>query len=277
MDEVVEQDQEYRIDTSDWSDWVGKTRFTTELTFVRCMSGSALIVIDSTEHALMAGHSFILSEYLTLRVMQTTADFRVTYISISLPFYYEIVANFEGAIFNVLLLSAPELYTVSELHAADLIFENLCILYPHSNYSHRRAMAMNLIACYIYEIYELTLPHIDSQMLVGRNSRFTETINSLYNLVSVYGYKDRSIDFYARKLNMSSRYLYRIVQSSCHITPKQLIDEVIVSLVKQLLLTTSLDNQQISDKFNFPDQSAFGQYFKRCEGLSPSAFRDKHR
>lgn len=138
-------------------------------------------------------------------------------------------------------------------------------------------MAMNLIACYIYEMYELTLPHINDNVTEGKKNLFTDMVVAFYKLVSTYGYNSRNIEFYAEKLNMSSRYLYKIIQSAYHITPKQLIDDVIVSLIKQLLLTTSLNNQQISDKFNLSGQSAFGQYFKRCTGLSPAAFRNKHQ
>lgn len=76
---------------------------------------------------------------------------------------------------------------------------------------------------------------------------------------------------------MSGRYLYKIVSSTRRITPKQLIDDMVISLIKQTLLTTSLNNQQISDKFGFSDQSAFGQYFKRCVGISPWSFRDKNK
>ncbi|NCA80102.1 MAG: AraC family transcriptional regulator [Sphingobacteriia bacterium] len=58
-------------------------------------------------------------------------------------------------------------------------------------------------------------------------------------------------------------------------TPKQLLDDVVISLIKQSLLATTLNNQQIADKFGFSDQSAFGQYFKRCTKLSPSEFRKR--
>lgn len=212
---------------------------------------------------------------MTFQVKEASADFSVTCITISLPFYYEIVAGFDGTILTVLLHSVPELYESSDPQAANLIFENLCLLYENPNHTNRRSMAMNLIACYIYEIYELTLPHFDMESGKNNNSLFTDTILSFYNLVSQYGHQSRNIEFYAEKLNMSSRYLYKIVHNTCHITPKQLIDDVIVSLIKQSLLTTTLNNQQIADKFGFSDQSAFGQYFKRCTKLSPSEFRAK--
>ena len=275
MDKIAASNDEFSVGTFDFSDIIGKTRFTTDLTFMKCLTGSAIITIDSIEHSMKAQNSFILSEYMTFQVKETSDDFSVRCISISLPFYYEIVVGFDGAIFNVLLHSAPELYNSSDLLAADHIFENLCMLYDNSSHSNRRIMAMNLIACYIYEIYDLTLPKFSSESIKNDNRHYTDTILSFYNLVSKYG--NRNIEFYADKLNMSSRYLYKIVHNTCHSTPKQLIDSVVISLVKKLLSTTSLNNQQISDKFGFSDQSAFGQYFKRCTKISPSKFRERNK
>ncbi|MDD4141913.1 MAG: helix-turn-helix domain-containing protein [Bacteroidales bacterium] len=276
-DRIAETIEEFQVTTSDFADIVGKTRFTTELTFMKCLSGSAVIAIDSIEHTLAAQHSFILSEYMAFQVKETSSDFSVSCITITLPFYYEIIAVFDGTIFNVILHSAPDLYESSDMQAANLIFENLCLLYENPNHTNCRSMSMNLIACYIYEIYELTLPHFNEKSEKNNSSYYTDTIFLFYSLVSQYGNRNRNIEFYAEKLNMSSRYLYKIVHNTCHITPKQLIDDVVVSLIKQLILTTSQNNQQISDQFSFPDQSAFGQYFKRCTKLSPSEFRERNK
>src|SRR5574344_500857 len=182
----IEQDDEFRVTTYDFSDTIGKTHFIAKLVLMKCISGSAIIVIDSIEHALTEYHSFILTEYKTFQVKETSVDFSVTYISISLPFYYEIVAGFEGAIFNVLLYSAPELYKISDLRAADLLFENLCILYKNQGHNNRRSMAMNLIACYIYEIYELTLPYTQGESIDKKSHLFSDTVISFYNLISIY-------------------------------------------------------------------------------------------
>lgn len=155
MDKNIEQDYEFQVLTSDFSDMIGKTHFIPNLNFLRCISGSSIIAVNSTDHTFAEGHSFVLSEYTTFQVKEKTADFSVTTISISLPFYYEIVAGFDGNIFNVLLQSVPELYKSSDLEAANLLFENLCLLYSKKKHRNRRSMAMNLIACYLFEIYEL--------------------------------------------------------------------------------------------------------------------------
>lgn len=277
MEDIKESNEEFSVTTSDWSDRIGKTLFTSDLSFIRCVSGSAGITIDSAKHTLTANHSFILSEYTAFQVLEKAPDFSVVVISVSLPFYYEIIAGFDGTVFSALLESAPELYEEPELQAADLLFDSLVLLYDKPGHNNHREFAKNLITCYIYEILELTLPFYHGDSSKRKNDSFTDIIARLYNLVSEYGSRNRSIGFYAEKLGVSSRYLHTITRSVCRETPKRLIDNVVISLIKKQIVTTSLNNQQLSDKFNFSDQSAFGQFFKRCAGVSPSEFRTTHK
>ena len=87
----------------------------------------------------------------------------------------------------------------------------------------------------------------------------------------------RDIKYYADKLNITSRYLYKICKETTGLTPKQMIDYTIVGKAKKLLLTTEMANQQISGELLFPDQATFGQYFKRNVGMSPLEFRKKYK
>ncbi|MBO7629768.1 MAG: AraC family transcriptional regulator [Bacteroidales bacterium] len=87
----------------------------------------------------------------------------------------------------------------------------------------------------------------------------------------------RNITFYADKLCISERYLFKVCKKETGKTPKDLINEFLIGQIKNALLTTEMTHQQIADQFNFPDQSAFGQFFKRQEGMSPSEWRQKYR
>lgn len=85
------------------------------------------------------------------------------------------------------------------------------------------------------------------------------------------------MQFYADELNISTRYLYKITMNVLKMTPKELVDYYVIAAAKKMLLTTILTNQQIADRLNFSDQSAFGQYFKRNVGVSPAEFRHKYK
>ncbi len=85
-----------------------------------------------------------------------------------------------------------------------------------------------------------------------------------------------NVEYYAARLNITSRYLFKICKENSGLTPKQSIDFVIAGEAKKLLLTSMLSFQEISDRLNFPDQNAFTQFFKRTVGVTPSEFRKEY-
>lgn len=52
MNDTTSEEKYYIVETSDLSEMIGKSRFTTELSFFRCLGGSAKIIVNSEEHGL---------------------------------------------------------------------------------------------------------------------------------------------------------------------------------------------------------------------------------
>ena len=115
--------------------------------------------------------------------------------------------------------------------------------------------------------------------LSGDNSKRSRMLlNHFFEMVSenaVLG--QRLLSFYANKLCVSERYLLKVCKKETGKTPKNLINEFVIGQIKNALLTTEMTHQQIADQFGFPDQSSFGQFFKRMEGTAPSEFRQRYR
>ena len=118
-----------------------------------------------------------------------------------------------------------------------------------------------------------------STSLPGDNTKRSRMLlNHFFELVSENAMSgERHIPFYANKLCVSERYLFKVCKKETGKTPKDLINEFLIGQIKNALLTTEMTHQQIADQFGFPDQSSFGQFFKRMEGMSPSEFRCKYR
>lgn len=91
-----------------------------------------------------------------------------------------------------------------------------------------------------------------------------------------FHFKNRhNVEFYAKKLNISSKYLNRIVHLVFGKSPKELIHEKVINEIKINLLSSDLNISQIALEFNFSDQSVMGKFFKRHVGISPVRFRYK--
>ncbi|MDE5692340.1 MAG: helix-turn-helix domain-containing protein, partial [Duncaniella sp.] len=59
-------------------------------------------------------------------------------------------------------------------------------------------------------------------------------------------------------------------------TAGEWIDQRVIFEAKLLLRSTGLNNQEISTKLNFANQSFFGKYFKHLTGMSPRDYRTKN-
>lgn len=86
--------------------------------------------------------------------------------------------------------------------------------------------------------------------------------------------KERFLDFYADKLEITTKHLSRTVRQQTGYTAVDWIERFVILEAKVLLKSSNLTIQQISDELNFPSQSFFGKYFKKVTGMSPTDFRN---
>jgi len=108
--------------------------------------------------------------------------------------------------------------------------------------------------------------------------RSRQIVNRFFELVSQnLRTGSRNVSFYAQKLCITERYLFKICKNETGKTPKLLIDEMLLGEIKNSLIITADTLQQIADRFKFPDISSFGQFFKRQTGMSPKVFRERYK
>ncbi len=107
----------------------------------------------------------------------------------------------------------------------------------------------------------------------GKKPRQQEMVSTFLSLVSNNFKTERSIEFYAKKIYVTPKYLSKVVKDHNGLSAKKWIEDYVVWEAKALLKSTTMTIQQISDELNFPSQSFFGKYFKRAVGLSPLEYR----
>jgi transcriptional regulator, AraC family len=265
------------VGQTDWKELIGKIRFTTEVAMFKCTSGQAVIVIDSQKHIFRANINFMLKEFTLFQVLEVSDDFCVTYCQFPMKVSNEIYARISSNIYMITDQSVPDIYTEESLVVADSLFGSICHLCQNENHAYHKEMLIHLLLAYTYELYEQTRSFAEKR---HASSSITNTdsniLNRFYGLIRKYYTIHRDVKFYASTLNISERYLYKIVKGNIKITPKQMVDDYVIALIKKTLLTTSLSFQQIADRFNFYDQSVMGQFFKRNAGMTLSDFRNKH-
>lgn len=85
--------------------------------------------------------------------------------------------------------------------------------------------------------------------------------------------ENRSVQYYADKLKISTRQLNSICQRAGGQNAKEIIDHYTIIELQVALMYTHKSFQELVNEFHFPDQSYLNRYFKRHTGYSLSEFR----
>ncbi len=100
-------------------------------------------------------------------------------------------------------------------------------------------------------------------------NEFLKTLSKKYK-------QERSVQSYAKALDITPKYLSTISQTVTGFSASVVIDQYVTHAIKQVLYINEHKIKTISKEFNFPSQSFFGRFFKRITGLSPNEFIKKH-
>jgi AraC-like DNA-binding protein len=87
--------------------------------------------------------------------------------------------------------------------------------------------------------------------------------------------EERSVNFYADRMNVTTRYLNEIVNHATGQSAKTLIDDYVITQLSMALRVSTKTVTQIAWDYNFESLPFFCDYFKHRTGMTPQTFRDK--
>lgn len=134
-----------------------------------------------------------------------------------------------------------------------------------------------LIAATIYKVGDILThyltehPEVDSPI----HNRAEEYFRQFTELLGEHYKHERSVGFYARQLCITPKYLTTLIKRISGKSVSEWIDNYVILEAKTLLKYSNMSVQEIAYYLNFPNQSFFGNYFKRNAGMSPSQYKAK--
>jgi len=138
-------------------------------------------------------------------------------------------------------------------------------------HKHQGEMLRSFISGLLHEVASLYEQYSCSLASVQTRSQLLAA--DFKKLVNLHFLHERSVGFYADKLFITTGHLTETVREVTGKTPGEWIAEAVVLEASVLLQNPALTVAQVTDALHFPDQSAFGKYFKNVKGLSPAAYR----
>lgn len=134
---------------------------------------------------------------------------------------------------------------------------------------YRDKMISSILQALIYYIAGLLINSDKRE----KKERKEELLSKFIQLIIKHYKENRTLDFYAEKLFISTKYMSDIIKKTSRLTAHDWIDRYTILEAKILLRSTNKTIQEISNELNFPNHSFFSKYFKHHMGMTPKAYR----
>lgn len=98
---------------------------------------------------------------------------------------------------------------------------------------------------------------------------------SFYELIEIHYSTERSAQFYAERLNVSTAVLNKELKKATGKTISKLLQNRLLLEAKRLLFHSDLSIKEIGVELNFTDSAHFYHFFRKALACSPSDYRKK--
>lgn len=239
-----------------------------------CEKGEAHMTINLNEyHVVQKANIFLLPNSI-ISIDNCSDDFSVSYFKYSTEMMHIACFRLEPAFFH--FINDNPFFITSEKDNIGPFYQLIktaSIIYLDRENRFRNDIAQNLLEIFIWDTYDKVQRYFTKEQLSG-NSRKEELFKKFIDLLHNNAPLQRDVTWYADTLCISTRYLATIVKEITKVrSAKDIIDRFSVLELKVALQKTNLSIKEIADKYNFPDQSFLGRYFKKHTGYSPSEYR----
>ena len=168
------------------------------------------------------------------------------------------------------------------------ILRNPCIAFSEDNYAlaedyfhiakrvmsssreHKEDILVPLLSSFANLVSGEVMLH-DSER--GPASRQELLYESFITLVTEYHLKERGVAFYADRLNLTPKYLSRVIKKVSGRSAPDWIDSFVILEAKNLLRYSGMSIKEIAYALNFNSQSLFYKFFLSHTGMAPKDYR----
>ncbi len=240
--------------------------------FMLCLEGEFEFEINLSRHKMQANDLIFMMSAHVLEIRNVSNNFKGEFLFIKSHFLgihqlFSQILTIRNCLIKqpVLHLSEQEVLRIRRL------FSSILDIPEEQAGPFRNKISEHLSVAMIYEIITLYQSRGANQSK-DKLSRNDEILNRFALLLSEHIQKERSVKFYADKLNLSPKYFSSLIKEVTGRTTTDIISSITIIRAKMLLSKSNMNVQQVANELNFPDQSTFGKFFKRETGISPSQF-----
>jgi AraC family transcriptional regulator, transcriptional activator of pobA len=148
-----------------------------------------------------------------------------------------------------------------------------CILEYQNNLTGKLLMLQSLVSQLMVQLFRLTEENL-------KNISESDNMSKVYfrrflqHIKTSYSFK-KTVESYAKDLNISTGHLNRICQTVTNQSPKDVIIDYFIAEAQLRLMRIEKTITEIAYELGFEDPSYFARLFKQKMGCTPKAFREK--
>lgn len=264
-----------RITSTEFHQLANREVFVTSMLNILIPKGECTLTINNKNIHIPTNHIIQLSPSHQFTFIHCSDDFQCEILLVTRLFIeqmYNTESIYKRVKYGVRLYQHPYF----EINNDDMVIlkqrlEMMQSVINRTNHIYHNELMYNALIGFYLELGNI-LDNENNRKLYPDPSRYEKKVLDFISLLTEHYRTQHKVDFYAERLNYSTHQLTRIVQRVMGQTPSDLIFDMLYSEARSLL-RTSLSIQQITQKLNFSDQSAFGKFFQRRSGISPALFR----
>ncbi len=230
-------------------------------------AGSCKVIINNKVYELPANSGYFISpDFLLKRPKPSNTTVEMYILSFSLKIAKRLTSPFSLAQLARVYIhptwQMSEKKTQQMVHYMELMREVL----DEKNREAALHLLNSLIFCFSdYEEETTQTSPFRSEEITGQ----------FLVLVDGNCHQHHSLDWYASKMCLATRYVANTVRQTLGFTASSCIERALMQRAKVMLSTSVMPVQQIADRLGFQNQSHFGTFFRRSVGVSPKAFRTR--
>ncbi|UOY08286.1 helix-turn-helix domain-containing protein [Muricauda sp. SCSIO 64092] len=244
--------------------------------FLLVVSGAIKIQLNLITYTVQCNEVIVMKPQMVIHVLDMDHNLEMIVVSFTIDFImnnflerneFEAWDFFTNSTIPKLKLSGEE--TESAIALSKLLLKNNATNTINIPFRNRIInYTFGLLLHHYSSIFKRDYP--DLEIHLSRQEKLTLQFLKILN----ENFKtERSVQFYADALYMTSGHLSKVLKQVSGKTAGQLIDDAVIMEAKILLAAPELTVAQIANELQFSDQSFFGKYFKKHTGLPPSKFR----
>ena len=168
------------------------------------------------------------------------------------------------------MLASPKIQ-LNETEYKDLI--TLFNLIRDEYFNAKDDFSLNIIRNFIRVIVTKLFRIKSKNNIAFEKHKYISQFLELQRLIEKECFNHKKVVFYAKEMGVTSKTLNNITQSILNKSAKALINEIVITQSKRLIINSQDSLTEIAYQIGFDEPTNFFKYFRKYTGLSPSEFR----